>query len=93
MKVDSSSSNTLIASYWGSDHRGRIFNIQVDGQTIATQDLNTFKQSKFYEVKYPVPQELVRGKSTVTIKFVARSPHNGVGPVSGTIRMVKNEVN
>jgi uncharacterized protein len=93
MKVDSSSSNTLIASYWGSDHRGRIFNIQVDGQTIATQDLNTFKQSKFYEVKYPVPQELVKGKSTVTIKFVARSPHNGVGPVSGTIRMVKNEVN
>jgi DUF1680 family protein len=93
MKVDSSSSNTLIASYWGSDHRGRIFNIQVDGQTIATQDLNTFKQSKFYEIKYPVPRELVKGKSTVTVKFVARSPRNGVGPVSGTIRMVKNDVN
>ena len=93
MKVDSSSSNTLICSYWGDDHRGRIFNIQVDGQTIATQDLNAFKQSKFYEIKYPVPQELVKGKITVTIKFVPRSPRNSVGPVSGTIRMVMNDTN
>ncbi|HEY4064885.1 MAG TPA: beta-L-arabinofuranosidase domain-containing protein [Puia sp.] len=93
MKVDSSTANTLICSYWGADHRGRIFNIQIDGQTIATQDLNSFKQSKFYEIKYPVPQELVKGKTTVVVKFASRSPHNGVGPVSGTIRMVKNDVN
>jgi hypothetical protein len=91
MKVDSAAANTLLCSYWGDDHRGRIFNIQVDGQTIATQDLNAFKQSKFFEIKYPIPQELVKGKITVTIKFVARSPRNGVGPVSGTIRMVRND--
>ena len=90
MGVDSAAANTLICAYWGDDHRGRIFDIQVDGQTIATQNLGSFKQSKFYEISYPVPQELVRGKQTVTVRFAARSPQNGVGPVSGVIRMVRN---
>jgi len=89
MEVDSSTGNTLICSYWGSDHRGRIFNIQIDGQTIATQDLNGFKESKFYDVKYSVPQELVKGKKTVTVRFAAKSAGNSVGPIYGTIRMVR----
>jgi len=93
MKVDSAAGNTLICSYWGSDHRGRIFNIQIDGQTIATQDLNGFKESRFYEVKYPLPQELVKGKKTVTVKFEARSAGNSVGPIYGTVRMVKEAKN
>jgi len=93
MKVDSSSGNTLLCSYWGSDHRGRIFNIQIDGQTIATQDLNGFKESRFYEVKYSVPQELVKGKKTVTVRFVAKSAGNSVGPVFGTVRIVRDATN
>lgn len=90
MKVDSSAGNTLYCDYWGDDHRSRIFDIRVDGQTIATQNLTAFKQSKFYEITYPIPQELVKGKQTVTIKFVAHSSRTGVGPVSGTIRMVRH---
>ena len=90
MKVDSSAGNSLLCDYWGDDHRGRIFEIQVDGQTIATQNLSAFKQSKFYEVGYPIPRELVRGKSTVLIRFAARDAHTSVGPVSGTIRLVRN---
>ncbi|HVU59007.1 MAG TPA: beta-L-arabinofuranosidase domain-containing protein [Puia sp.] len=93
MKVDSSVANTLVCSYWGSDHRGRIFNIQIDGQTIATQDLNGFKESKFYEIKYPVPQELVKGKTSVTVRLAARSNNNSVGPIYGTIRMVREATN
>lgn len=90
MKVDSTAGNTLYCDYWGDDYRGRIFDIRVDGQTIATQNLASFKQSKFYEITYPIPQELVKGKQTVTIKFAAHSPRAGVGPVSGTIRMIRN---
>jgi uncharacterized protein len=89
LKVDSATANVLICDYWGDDHRGRVFDIQVEGKTIATQSLGSFKQSKFYEISYPVPAELVRGKGSVTVKFVARSALNGVGPVSGVIRMVK----
>jgi uncharacterized protein len=89
MRVDSSSGNSLICDYWGDDHRGRIFDIQVDAQTIATQNLSSFKQSKFYEVSYPIPQELVRGKDSVVIRFAAHNAHTSVGPVSGTIRLVR----
>jgi hypothetical protein len=87
--VDSAAANVLICDYWGDDHRGRVFDIQVEGKTIATQNLGAFKQSKYYEISYPVPAELVRGKGSVTVKFVARSALNGVGPVSGVVRMVK----
>ncbi|HLZ86811.1 MAG TPA: DUF6805 domain-containing protein, partial [Puia sp.] len=90
MKVDPSAGNSILCSYWGDDHRQRIFDIQIDGQTIATQNLTTFKQSKFYEIGYPIPQELVKGKQTVMVKFVAHGAHAGVGPVSGTIRMVRS---
>ncbi|HLI94016.1 MAG TPA: beta-L-arabinofuranosidase domain-containing protein, partial [Puia sp.] len=90
MKVDGNGGNTLICDYWGDDHRGRIWDIQVDGQTIATQNLASFRESKFYEISYPVPPELVKGKKAVTVKFVARSARNGVGPVSGVIRMVRS---
>jgi hypothetical protein len=90
MKVDGNAGNTLICSYWGDDHRGRNFDIQVDGQTIATQGLGALKQSKFYEFSYVIPQELVKGKGSVRVGFVSHGPHGGVGPVSGTIRMVRN---
>jgi hypothetical protein len=90
MKVDGAVANALVCDYWGDDHRGRVFDIQVDGQTIETQSLGGFKQSKFFEVSYPVPDSLVRGKASVVVKFVAKSAHNSVGPVSGVIRMVRN---
>ena len=90
MRVDSAASNALLCDYWGDDHRGRIFDIQVDGQTIATQNLASFKQSKFYELSYPIPQELVKDKTSVVVRFAAHNTHTAVGPVSGTIRLVRD---
>jgi DUF1680 family protein len=90
MKCDSSAGNSLLCDYWGDDHRGRIFDIQIDGQTIATQNLTAFKQSKFYEITYPIPQELVSGKSSIIVRFAAHNAQTSVGPVSGTIRMIRN---
>ena len=90
MKVDPAADNALVCSYWGSDNRGRIFEIRVDGVTIATQDLNSFKESRFYELKYPLPEDVVKGKQSVTVKIVAKSANNEVGPIYGTIRMIRN---
>jgi len=90
MKVDAAADNALVCSYWGADNRGRIFEIQVDGVTIAKQDINSFKESRYYELKYPLPEDVVKGKQTVTVKIVAKSAGNGVGPIYGTIRMVRN---
>ncbi|WP_028965486.1 glycoside hydrolase family 127 protein [Sphingomonas phyllosphaerae] len=71
----------LQATYWG-DERKRTFDILVDNQRIATQTLDTDKPGAFFDVDYPVPEALTKGKSKVRVRFV---PHdkNTAGPVFG----------
>ncbi|MFK3888278.1 beta-L-arabinofuranosidase domain-containing protein [Sphingomonas sp. NPDC079357] len=71
----------LQATYWG-DERKRSFDILVDNQRIATQTLDTDKPGAFFDVDYPVPEALTKGKSKVRVRFV---PHdkNTAGPVFG----------
>ena len=70
------------------DNRGRVFDILVDGTKIATEDLNKYKESKFYNISYDIPVELTKGKSKVTIKLLPKAG-NSAGPIYGC-RMVKN---
>jgi len=71
----------LQASYWG-DERRRAFDILVDGVKVATQQLEADHPGKFFDVEYPVPEALTRGKKTVKVRF---EPHdrNTAGPVFG----------
>ncbi|HYF68292.1 MAG TPA: beta-L-arabinofuranosidase domain-containing protein [Ohtaekwangia sp.] len=87
MKVVPGFSYNLIATYWGMDNRGRNFDIVVEGETIATEDLNKYKESKFYDISYRIPSNLIEGKSTIGITFKAKS-RNQAGPVYG-VRIVK----
>ena len=77
----------LQATYWGEE-RNRIFDILVDGETIATQSLDAPKPQSFVDVDYAVPERLTRGKPSVVIRF---QPHEGrtAGPVFG-VRMVES---
>jgi len=87
MKTEASSKNTLINTYWGMDNRGRVFDVLVDGTKIATEDLNKYKESKFYNISYEIPIELTKGKSKVVIKLLPKTG-NSAGPVYGS-RMVR----
>jgi hypothetical protein len=88
MKVDANAQNTLINSYWGMDNRGRTFDILIDGIKLATEDLNQYKESRFYDISYTLPIELTKGKQKVTVKLLPQKD-NSAGPVYGS-RMVKN---
>lgn len=88
MKVDGSTTNSLLCNYWGMDNRYRTFDILADGVKIATEDLNKYKASKFYEIIYTLPEAVTRGKQSVTIKLQAK-PNNSAGPVYGTVRMIR----
>ncbi len=88
MKVDGNAANLLLCNYWGMDNRYRKFDILVDGEKIATEDLNKYKASRFYEIVYAIPANLTKGKQQVTVTMKA-GPHNSAGPVYGTIRMMK----
>ncbi len=71
----------LQATYWG-DERRREFDIEIDGQKLARQVLAEDKPGQFFDVEYPVPEALIRGKSTVRVRF-APLPKNTAGPVFG----------
>lgn len=87
MKVEPGFSHTLVATYWGMDNRGRQFDILVDGEKIASEDINKYKESRFYDIVYRIPTSLTSGKTKVTVRFQPKEK-NSAGPVYG-VRMVK----
>ena len=73
----------LKATYWGEE-RKRLFHISADGTRIASETLGYDKMGEFIERDYPIPQELLKGKSTVTVRFEPEKGHT-VGPVFGVL--------
>jgi hypothetical protein len=81
----------LMATYWG-DERGNTFDILVDDVMLATQQLKSNKPGKFFEVEYPVPEALTKGKTSIRVKFV---PHarSTAGPVFGVTLFTQKPLN
>jgi uncharacterized protein len=90
LKVVPGFSYNLMATYWGMDNRGRVFDILIDGEKIATEDINKYKESKFYDITYRIPSHLIEGKSKITVTFQAKKG-NQAGPVYG-IKLVKESI-
>ncbi len=78
----------LVVTYWGSNAGTRAFDILVDGKVIATQRLNRIKPERFVDVVYPIPPELTKGKTKITVRSQAH-PNRIAGGVFGlpTVRM------
>jgi hypothetical protein len=90
LKTDPEKTNSLLCTYWGMDNRGRTFDILVNDVKIATEDLNKYKSSKFYDIVYPIPAEVTKGKQQVKVTFTPAA-HNMVGPLYGEVRMMRGE--
>jgi len=75
MKVLPDEPVDLLCSYWGSDRRRRTFDILIDGTRIATQSLNDNRPGEFFDVTYPIPVELTRGREKVTVRLQAHPDH------------------
>jgi hypothetical protein len=61
----------LLCNYWGGDGGNRAFDILVDGEKVATQQLEGDKPGQFFDVIYSIPQAMTQGKEKVTVKFQA----------------------
>ncbi len=59
----------LLCTYWGNDAGNREFDILVDGTQIATQKLDRDRPDDFFDIQYPVPEVLTRGKDSITVRF------------------------
>ena len=61
----------LLVTYWGSDAGNREFDVLVGGRKLATQKLQNNQPGKFFDVTYPIPEEVTNGKEKVAVKFQA----------------------
>jgi DUF1680 family protein len=72
----------LQATYWGEE-RNKLFDILVDGEKIATQSLDGEHPGVFFDVDYPVPERLTRGKRQIMVRFQPSNDTTRCGPVFG----------
>jgi hypothetical protein len=91
MKTGRERSLALAVDYWGGFPGAKTFDILVNEKIIATENISNKKDGQFITVKYNIPEELLKGKSKVTVKFLAHLS-NTAGPVFGvrTINLSKS---
>jgi DUF1680 family protein len=70
----------LVLTYWGED-RGRQFDIIVDGQKLATENLTASHPGVYFDQVYPLPTALTKGKQKVTLRV--QGSNTWVGGVFG----------
>ncbi len=75
MKVLPDQPMTLNCRYWGSERRDHVFDVAVDNQIIATQDLTAIAPGHYVDMEYKIPVSQTRGKTDVKVEFQA---HAGV---------------
>lgn len=74
MKVMKGQPMALVLEYWGGFTGSKTFDILVNGQKIATENISGKQDGTFIDVQYDIPDELTASNSTVTIKL---DPHVG----------------
>ncbi len=90
MKINKNEPADLVCEYWGGYTGSKTFDILINDKIIATENISNKNPGEFMNVTYEIPQNLISGKTKITVKFL---PHNGhrAGPVFG-VRTVKREV-
>lgn len=71
METKGETAAVLQCAYFGGDGAGREFDIKVDGQIIATEKLKQRLNTRFYTVDYAIPEALLKGKQSITVRFQA----------------------
>jgi DUF1680 family protein len=87
MKVFMGQPMALVVEYWGGFPGSKTFDILVDGEKIATENISNKKEGQFVDIKYDIPDELTFGKRKITVKFEAHEG-NMAGPIFG-VRIIK----
>lgn len=60
---------TLVCTFRGSEGQQRVFDVIVDGQKIATTNLE-YHPTELLDKEYVVPEALTRGKTRITVRLV-----------------------
>jgi DUF1680 family protein len=91
LPVDPTRPMALVVTYFSEERAKRTFEILVDGQRVGEQTIERFAPGsgtgRFFDVEYPIPADLVKGKQKVTVRFQATNG-NEIAAVFG-VRMIR----
>lgn len=62
LEVSTEKPSDLVVTYWGGDVN-RVFDVLVNDTVVATQKLQKEKPDEFFEARYPIPFEMIQGKT------------------------------
>jgi DUF1680 family protein len=87
LKTLPGSNAAMVVDYWGGFPGAKTFDIFVNDKFIATENISNKKDGQFISVQYDIPEEYLKNRSKITVKFQAQTG-NMAGPVFGvrTIR-------
>ena len=71
MKVKQGVKNYLLVKYFGPN-QGRTFNIYIDDVLLKEETIEDKNNGGFYDEYYELPEKLIEGKETITVKFAVR---------------------
>ena len=92
LPVDASRPMTLTVTYNTDEPTTRSFEILVEGKRVGQQTIDRRSPeqvSRFFDVEYPIPADLVKGKQKATVRFQAVDG-NEIGAVFG-LRMIRGD--
>jgi uncharacterized protein len=70
MKIEPGKSSSLLLTYIGDD-KDRKFDVLIDGTKLATVEWKGGRTGKFYDMEYPIPAELLKDKTKITVRIEA----------------------
>jgi hypothetical protein len=74
MKVEKGHPTALSLEYWGGFTGSKTFDILIDGQKIATENISGKEDGAFIDIVYDIPLEITHNKEIITVKL---QPHVG----------------
>ena len=79
---------TLMVRYWGNENGNRNFDILIDGQVLATENLSgKWRRDAFINVEYSIPAEWIKDKKVINVCFQSK-PGNYAGGIF-YVRLIK----
>lgn len=78
----------LALTYWGSDKGNRNFDILINDEKIAIEELTGKRPNEFIDITYAIPFHLTKGKEKVIVKLQSH-PGNKAGGIFGARTLLK----
>jgi len=85
--VDASKPAALVLTYNSDTRQTRTFEILVEGQRVGEQTIPKNSESRFFDVEYPIPADLIRDKTSVVVR-VQGTNGSETAPIFG-LRLIR----